>query len=430
MSSELERLLRAARGALPVPDATATSRARARALAQVGRTRGSRRRSVIGVGIALVVASALGVIVGATTVPSSRAAPPAVGFGFLPEPGWNVLQTGRFPTPARPALAIGANVLLSPEDGADELPYATLLALPPRGVVIVAGSAGRRDGPDEGFPERRLPLRLRDAAPEIQWGVQVRPARPLGQYQLRATVSGQAVDVQIYFGTEQPRPDVLAAAQRQLDRLVVGGVSPLERVAERAQPLRHPTSAAAREAGSVIARTFLCTPTYGRATVVSSPRGTPEVLGARFMSSGYGRVTSGSSADPLSDLVAVAHPGLRNSATRFPGSVYVSARRCVASRVPVPLTRTGLPGLPVAYRTQADCNIRAKVLIRVRVILARQATWRRLGGPVGSVYNGAVPGPVVEAELSMRDSPTGRPLAYFKLTRTGQTQFWSSPRCA
>ena len=428
MSSELERLLRAARGALPGPDVAATSRARKLAL-DAGRRR-SPRRLKLTVGVALLGACAVGVILGATTVSTSRAAPPAVGFGFLPEPGWSVLQTGRLPSPARPALAIGANVLLSPEDGADELPYATLLALPPRGVVIVAGSSGPRDEPSEVFPERRLPLRLRDAAPYIAWGVQVRPARPLGQYQLRATVNGQLVDVQIYFGTENPLPHVLAAAQRQLDRLVVRVGSPLERVVERAQPLRRPASTAAgAAAGSVIDRTFLCTPSYGRATVVSSPRGTPEVLGARFTSSGYGRVTStGPNADHLSDLVAVAQPGFRKSATRFPGSVYASARRCVRSRVAVSLTRMGLPGPPVAYRTEADCTLRAKILIRVRVILARSATWRRLGGPDG-VYNGAAPGPVVEAELAIRDSSTGRPLALVKLTRTGQTQLWTSAPC-
>ena len=427
MPSELERLLRQARETLPEPDPAVTRRAREIAL-DAGRRRP--RRLPLKVGVALLGACALGVLLGATTVSSGRAAPAAVGFGFLPEPGWNVLQNGRLPTPARPALAIGANILLSPEDGADELPYATLLALPPRGVVIVVGSVGPRDEPDAVFPKRRLPLRLRDAAPQIDWGVQVRPARPLGQYQLRATVNGQTVDVQIYFGTEQPRPDVLAAAQRQLDRLVVGVGSPLERVVERAQPLRRPANTAAgAAAGSVIDRTFLCTPSYGRATVVSSPRGTPEVLGARFTSSGYGRVTSqGSNADPLSDLVAVAQPGFRNSSTRFPGSVYASARRCVASRAAVSLTRTGLPGPPVAYRTQADCTVRAKVLVRVRVILARSSTWRRLGGP-GGVYNGAVPGPVVEAELAMRDSSTGRPLAMIKLTRTGQTQLWTSPPC-
>ena len=66
-----------------------------------------------------------------------------------------------------------------------------------------------------------LPLSLREAVPYIRYGGEVRPKRPLGQYELRAMVEGYEVEIQAYFGTREPSSAVLADAQGQLDRLVV-----------------------------------------------------------------------------------------------------------------------------------------------------------------------------------------------------------------
>lgn len=234
MSSELERLLRQARESLPGPDEAATRRARERALAGLRGRRRFRRRSALALGAALLAAIGVGVGIGALVVPSGSAAPAPVGLGFLPERGWEVAQNGGDGTPLRPALAVAANVPLSPDDDPDGLPYSTLLTLPPNGVVIVVEftSLGEHLGSSTLVPVRKLPLRVRDAVPHIEWSAQVRPERPLGQYQLRAAVKGYAVDVQIYFGTRRPSPALLASAQRQLDRLVVAP----QRVTMLAQP--------------------------------------------------------------------------------------------------------------------------------------------------------------------------------------------------
>jgi hypothetical protein len=184
------------------------------------------------------------------------------------------------------------------------------------------------------------------------------------------------------------------------------------------------TGATAAPSARVVDRTFLCKTQYGSVEIVASPHGANELEGARFISSGYGRVSWGASGDPGSDLVAVALPGLRNGNTRFPAAVYASARRCSASRESVPLTRKSLPGPPTPVRGEADCNVPARVLVRVRAVLARTASWRRLG----VVYVGTL-GPVVQAELAVRDAKTRRPLAFITLNHNGDTKLWSSPDC-
>lgn len=175
---------------------------------------------------------------------------------------------------------------------------------------------------------------------------------------------------------------------------------------------------------ALVDRTFLCKTQYGSVEIVASPHGANELEGARFISSGYGRVSWGASSDPGADLVAVALPGLRNGGTRFPAAVYASARRCSASRASVSLTRKSLPGPPTPVRGEADCTVSAGVLVRARAVLARTANWRRLG----VVYVGTL-GPVVQAELAVRDAKTRRPLAFITLNHNGDTKLWSSPDC-
>ena len=139
MSADFDKLLREARRALPLPDELVTQRARSRALAAVRRRR-LRRPVAVLLAAALV---ALGVGIGALVTPSGSAAPAPSGLGFLPATGWSVLQNGGDGTPVRPAVAIAANVPLSPDDDADGLPLSTLETLPPDGVVIVTSFIAR-----------------------------------------------------------------------------------------------------------------------------------------------------------------------------------------------------------------------------------------------------------------------------------------------
>jgi hypothetical protein len=218
MSPDLERRLREAGAALAGPDAPATKRARETALgavASAGRP-GGRRALAIG-GTALAAAVAIGVAIGSFAFAGQGTAGEPRGLGFLPAEGWMVLQSGTPATPDRPGVALAANVPLRPSDAADGFPYSTLRSLPAHGVVLVASFMRLRDQ-RESTP---LPLSLGEAVPYIRYGGQVRPDRPLGQYELRAFVEGYAVEVQAYFGTREPSEAQFAEAQRQLDRLVI-----------------------------------------------------------------------------------------------------------------------------------------------------------------------------------------------------------------
>ena len=223
MSPDLERRLRDARDTLLGPDASTTRSARERA---IGALQSPRRRipSRFAVGLALMAALVLGVGLGATVAPSGSAAEGPTGVGFVPQDGWFVTQNGADATPGQPALAIASNVPLRPGDGDSLVPYDTLRALPPGGVVLVAHvirdeyeSVAETSLP---FPPRELPLLVEDAAP-FAFSAQIRPGRALGQRQLRGIVNGHGVDLHLYFGVPEPSEEVLAEAQRQLDQLVV-----------------------------------------------------------------------------------------------------------------------------------------------------------------------------------------------------------------
>lgn len=218
MSSDLERRLRDVGKALRGPAPTATDRARETALAAAAPAPSRRRSGAIAIGGAVLAAVALGIAIGSFAFAGRGAAAGPQGLGFLPADGWTVLQSATPATSDRPGVALAANVPLHPQDTIDGFPYSTLRTLPPHGVVLVA-SFMRLD--NARVASQSLPLSLRDATPYIRYGGEVRPRKPLGQYELGALVEGYAVEVQAYFGTRKPSDAVVAEAQRQLDRLVV-----------------------------------------------------------------------------------------------------------------------------------------------------------------------------------------------------------------
>lgn len=410
MSSEFEKLLRDARKALPLPDESVTRRARERALAAV-RRRSLRRPAAAILAAALV---GLGVAIGALIAPSGSAAPEPVGLGFLPERGWSVLQNGGDGTAAEPALAIAANVELSPDDESDGLPLSTLEGLRPDGVVIVATFIARGDQVyyDKRFPSRSLPLKVTDAAPSIEWGVQVRPAQPLGQYQLKAAVDDHNVDVNIYFGSRRPSPALLNDAQRQLDRLVV-----------RADPVPAPTLRPALGAAVSVApdrivdRTLICSTVaiFGERFLrvgMTSPKSLPtgKVPAGAFLWTGAAGASEG-----LAGLEAGPASG------RTTGGVHYFPGRCRVTTKRVPFTSRGLPGPPVLFDQYLRCSAPRRVLVRMRAMLDRRAVWRRSQDLVIARGN------FTTAALAVR-TEAGRPVAFFKL-ESGKTRLWTAGSC-
>jgi hypothetical protein len=389
----------------------------------------------LAVAVALALGGGFGFVLGTSHTPSGRAASGRAELGFLPARGWNVLQAATAASATRPTRqAIAANVPLRPEDDADGVPYATLLSLPRRGVVFVTSfTPARGQTSGTSFPSRELPLRLRDAAPQTASNVQVRPGRPLGQYQLRAKVNGYSVDVNVYFGTRRPAAALITAAQRQLDRLVVGAASAGERIEERALPMRAvSTTQGAAGVGAtsrIIDRTLRCTPfALGDGLrgleVFAAPLGSHEFQNPNA-SPGFLGVSSGG-LSPTSDLVSVrADAWQRFRNRRIPEGVYANAGRCSSARASVRLAPLGLSGPPVQWAEESSCPIRGRVLVRVRAVLRVPATWHRIDGS----YVGARQ-KVVEAAIAVRSVSTRKPIAFMELGPAGKTRLWVSSGCA
>lgn len=139
--------------------------------------------------LALLLGSGLGFGIGSSVTPSVSAGKNVVGFGFVPGRGWDVVQNG------------GAK------------PGTTEAVASKNGIVISVTSAPRGDpAEDVRYPLRELPLRVADAR-RI-------PGDPF-RLTLRAGVGGYNIDASVSFAGSQPTATMLAAAQQQLDRLVV-----------------------------------------------------------------------------------------------------------------------------------------------------------------------------------------------------------------
>lgn len=205
-----------AAGIAPLSDRELARMAR-KAAATPRRAVGRRRSGIVSAATALLAALGLGFGLGVLLWPSGSSAAgeqPMFGAGFLPADGWRTIQTG--------LTAIAANVPIRQDDvarGAEAIPRATLATLPRRGVVVVATLEPRFGR----AVQRSLPLRLEDAEPVV---VADFPAR-----RLRASVDAYDLEVLVFLGSQAALP----AAQRQLDRLVVGA----EQVTIRARKIPH-----------------------------------------------------------------------------------------------------------------------------------------------------------------------------------------------
>lgn len=400
--------------------------------------------------IALVVAIGLGVGLGALIAPSGTAAPGPIGTGFLPGPGWTVLQTGSDATPERQALAVAANVPLHQEDSArgirnsSGLPYSTLLQLPPRGVVIVALFTRREweSGfwADLNFPERELPLRFRDATNS---GYQMRPQRPLGQYELRAMVGGHNIVLHFYFGTAAPPPQLIATAQRQLDRLIVASASAITVGAqtetsstdsafssERTRLLRPGES-------KIVDRTYVCITGNGnpREIDVSANAGI-RLPGDRSKWEQKPRAgfvaeltwTPTMQSDVSATISAGWPPPKYVGVPLATESLWISTR-CRASRAAVPLSTAGLKSVVVGQFGEAyDCNVPATILVRARSVFRAPTSIRRLRRGVGNGTDFVARGPVREGMLAIR-TPLGKSIALATVHESGRARLFIGSTC-
>jgi hypothetical protein len=337
---------------------------------------------------------------------------------------------------------MAANVPFASEDVVNglaepsSLPYSTLLGLPARGVIVVA-TFTEPDGatlhPSTRYPSRGLPLDLREATPYIEYGTQIRPDEPLGQYQLRALVDGWYVDVQVYFGTARPSTALLASARRQLRGLVA-------RPAQSTRPARAAAPVSTAEPG-VLDETFSCSPGYLGGTYQVEPRaraGTGHRAGGweRPAFAAIGTSARGAAAWAVENNVAWISAGKPSAEASvapgygtllFPfrtwGTVGVSRDLCRTSSSPVSFGVQGMAKRAVGpFEAPYDCSTPRRVLVRVR------AAQRSAGGL--TAYRGfwRTTKPARSAELVVR-APNGAPLAYARVLESGQATFYTAKAC-
>jgi hypothetical protein len=440
---DLERILREGWSRLPEPDGQATRRARARVVGLVPRRR--RRRVRIGALVAtvLVVAVGTGVSIGSLIAQDVTAAEGPVGLGFVPEPGWFALQAPSRSPADQPAVAMAANVPFADDDVVNglaepsSLPYSTLLTLPPRGIVIVATFIAAQGQPwtSTRYPKRTLPLRIWQATPYIEYGTQVRPDQPLGQYQLRAVTDGWNVEVNVYFGTPRPSPRLLAAAQRQLDGL-------LTRPAPSAKPGRPAVPQRAKAASpSSLDRTFTCRPGFlggqynmetrahrgtgrGRsgwerppfAAVSTSAQG----AAAHAVENNVAWISAG---QPSRDAAVAAGFGTVQFPFRAWGTVSVNLGLCRASATRARIAPKELVAKSVtAFESPFDCATPRRVLVRVRATLRGSGTLRSYRSFLRTTA------PARTAEIAVT-TPAGKPLAYAQVFESGSARLFTAKGC-
>lgn len=223
----IEQLLAEAAGRVPPPTEDEL-RDLARASLAVPRTPPARAggtrshvRWAVGLTAAGLLVGGFGFGLGAWSTPSGSAGTTLLGVGFVPAKGWTVVQSGAAGQTSA-LSAVAANVKLDPDDDLQDAPYATLEALPARGVLISATFSVRGNpSEDAEFAVQDMPLRVADAE-RLSASLEPLPvAHNVAQYRLRAAVRRYNVDVRLYFGRSSPTEAQLRVAQSQLDRLVV-----------------------------------------------------------------------------------------------------------------------------------------------------------------------------------------------------------------
>jgi hypothetical protein len=303
-------------------------------------------------------------------------------------------------------------------------------------MVIVVGFTRRLEHRrlSSEFPVRKLPLRVRDASP-IEFGTQVRPKRPLGQYRLGATVNRYEVDVSLYFGTAKPGRALLLAAQRQLDRLVVRSAAPEDRVEERALPFQ-----ASASAPRILDRTLVCTTAVVGGVRKITVRGHQGIRqrGSEWRQLAFAVVASGTVASATESLdnsfawITAGAPGGHTSMdqpTGWPhyphneGTIAFRRQQCTPSTARVPLVPARLDGGAASpLGEEIDCFTPRRVLVRLRAVMQSPPLLFGSGVFLKTIV------PAREGYLAVR-TLAGRPLAFASVLASGRAKLYTAPSC-
>ena len=123
-------------------------------------------------------------------------------------------------------------------------------------------------------------------------------------------------------------------------------------------------------------------------------------------------------------LVTVRARSWRYLGNAYPGGVFASSRRCVQTAAKPPLAQKGLPEPPTVWFKSVECQVRGKVLVRVRAVLASAVQWRRQDATLMGARTS-----VVSAKVALREQRSGEPVADAELDGD-KTRLWFSPGCS
>jgi hypothetical protein len=216
--SDLERTVCEAREALPEPEPDVTRRALAASIAAADRPL-RRRPGRIALGAVVFAAALGGAFAAGLALAPGGSTKGSGGPGFLPAQGWDTFQTGVTRPPQGPS-ATAANTPLGADAISGFFPWQTVAGLRTGQVLLQVTfyPTGESAGIDRNFPERSLPLSLDDA--QRGASLEGQPAN-VEAYRLVARVNRYNLDLFVFFGGRTATSAARAAAQQELDRLVV-----------------------------------------------------------------------------------------------------------------------------------------------------------------------------------------------------------------
>jgi hypothetical protein len=165
----------------------------------------------------------------------------------------------------------------------------------------------------------------------------------------------------------------------------------------------------------VVDRTWICSPVAvdGFRTIELAGAPATEQTPARIS------IATGDSQAPV-PLVTVHNKRLLGRPT---GAVYVNARRCKRVTRRPALTPRGLLTPPDRFLTEADCDAPRRVVVRVRALLEKAASWRPAGQGVAIVR-----ADVREASFVVRKLPDA-PFAFAAIDQAGGIRVFENDRC-
>jgi hypothetical protein len=165
----------------------------------------------------------------------------------------------------------------------------------------------------------------------------------------------------------------------------------------------------------VVDRTWVCSP------VAAQGFRTIELAGAPASEQTPARISiaSGGTQSPV-PLVTIENKRLLGRPT---GAIYVNARRCKRVARRPALTSKGLITPPDRFLTESDCDAPPKVVVRVRAILEKAASWRPAGQGVAIVR-----ADVREASFVVRKVPDA-PFAFAAIDQAGGIRVFENDRC-